>query len=235
MTSQRMRVGFGITGLLVLVTVSIVSLPASARLHTRDTNGDGRPDVWQYFDNRGSLVRVNRDTNFDGRSDVQEWYEDGRLVRRETDRNFDDRVDLIDEFDATTGARTRAVFDADFDGRADLLVLFADGTPVFTKWATPEETAGAAALVETPSDRDSDNPLLRLGDPFSTAETIRRGTQRIATSVACVTLRWIAPVEFVFSPRLGEIDLAAARSLDPASVSVHPSRPRGPPRATPSV
>lgn len=235
MRPTRLRSGSSITALLVLLTGSVVSLPASIRLDARDTNGDGRPDVWQYLDSRGALVRVNRDTNFDGRPDVQEWYEHGRLVRRGSDRNFDDRVDLIDEFDAVSGAHTRAVVDADFDGRADLLVVFADGEPVFSKWAAADGSARVAGSVETLSERDSDDSPLPLSDPFSTVATLRHAASRIPASAACVTVRWIAPPVCVFPALLGDTDPAAPTSVDPASVALQPSRPRGPPAPGTSV
>src|SRR5882672_4543223 len=75
-----------------------------------------------------------QDKNGDGRPDVHEYYQRGALVRRESDRNFNDRVDLVQEFDPATREHTRSVVDVDFDGRADLLVLFRDGQPVFSKW-----------------------------------------------------------------------------------------------------
>src|SRR5262249_56446844 len=128
---KGMRSGVVLVGLLAALIGRFAIDPSPIRLDTRDTNRDGRPDVWQYYDNAGVLLRVNVDTNFDGRSDVQESYRDGHLIRRESDRNFDDRIDRIDDFDATTGVRTRSVVDTDFNGRADLLVLLADGQPVY--------------------------------------------------------------------------------------------------------
>src|SRR5262249_42852113 len=187
MRSRKARGGAILIGLLAALIGRIAVDPSPVRLHTRDTNRDGRPDVWQYYDNAGVLLRVNVDTKFDGRSDVQESYRDGHLIRRESDRNFDDRIDRIDDFDATTGVRTRSVVDTDFNGRADLLVLLADGQPVYSRRATDLEPvpAGAAQTVE----RESDDLLLALDDPFSSAPHMRSEPPRPRTAVRCAETR----------------------------------------------
>src|SRR4029077_2909888 len=107
--------------------------PATRLVRTVDQNGDGRPDVWRHYDNRGQLTEVDVDTNFDGRPDIEEYYERGVLVRRESDRNFNGQADLLEEFDVDTHGHTRSVVDTDYDGTADLLVFFRDNRPVFSK------------------------------------------------------------------------------------------------------
>jgi hypothetical protein len=114
------------------VTVAAVEIWHAARtVRTADQNGDGRPDIWRHYDNRGQLAEVDVDSNFDGQPDVEEYYEGGVLVRRESDRDFNGQADLIEEFDAETHRQTKSVVDIDYDGTADLLVLFRDGRPVF--------------------------------------------------------------------------------------------------------
>jgi hypothetical protein len=145
---------------------------AAAQVRTEDHNGDGRPDVWRRYDVRGRLVEVDVDSNFDGRPDVQEYYDRGSLVRRESDRNFNGQADFIEEFDAATHARTRSVIDIDYDGTADLLVLFRDGTPVFSKRTSPTRAehppAGSPA-----ADRNGIVRLARMSDPFEADTAVR--------------------------------------------------------------
>src|SRR5262249_41674646 len=87
MRSRKARGGAILIGLLAALIGRIAVDPSPVRLHTRDTNRDGRPDVWQYYDNAGVLLRVNVDTNFDGRSDVQESYRDRHLIRPQSAPN----------------------------------------------------------------------------------------------------------------------------------------------------
>jgi hypothetical protein len=37
-----------------------------------DTDGDGRPDLWEDYDEAEALVKRSRDFNGDGRPDVEE-------------------------------------------------------------------------------------------------------------------------------------------------------------------
>jgi len=158
-----------VLGVLTCLTAGLFSpsLPhRSAR--TEDLNRDGRPDVWRAYGRDGRIARVTVDTNFDGRSDVEELYENGILVRRQTDRNFDDQIDLVQDFDPATRQIVRSLSDVNADGVADLLVLFQNGTPVFSKWMS----AGASdrlpeMLVAQAAAQPSNQPLSTLHDPFS--------------------------------------------------------------------
>lgn len=150
-------------------TVAAVEVwPAAQRFRTQDRNGDGRPDVWRHYDDKGVLTDVAVDSNFDGRADIQEYYERGALVRRESDRNFNGQADLIEEFDADTHNETRSVVDVDYDGTADLLVLFRDGRPVFSKRACPK-----SSQISTPRRPTGRETLAPLSDPFESDLTIR--------------------------------------------------------------
>ena len=72
----------------VLTAAGSLSL-RSGRVHAEDRNGDGRPDIWHFYDAAGQLRRTLTDTNFDGVSDTDEYYQHGVIARRVVDRNFD--------------------------------------------------------------------------------------------------------------------------------------------------
>ncbi len=37
-----------------------------------DTNEDGRPDLWEKYDESEAMVKRSRDLNFDGKADLEE-------------------------------------------------------------------------------------------------------------------------------------------------------------------
>jgi hypothetical protein len=52
----------------------------------KDTNGQGRPDLWIFYDatREGEIVvKEERDLNSDGLPDLWSFYDNGRLVRRD--------------------------------------------------------------------------------------------------------------------------------------------------------
>ena len=57
-----------------------------------DTNHDGKPDQWQYYEN-GEIVRTEADTNFDGKVDEIGYFKNGKLVRVEKDSDYDGKMD----------------------------------------------------------------------------------------------------------------------------------------------
>jgi hypothetical protein len=228
----------------LLLAIGWAALHASTaiRLRVEDTNGDGRPDIWRYYDRGGKLIRVEIDTNFDGRSDVQESYANGRLVKRESDRNFDGRVDLIDEFDVLSGQHLRSVADKDFDGIADLLVLFADGAPVFSRWFThnvpqpqPYRDRGLHDLVQAGLQGRTDQ-LWSLRDPFSSDYRLRSLASDRAADPAMAELPSTAGGLAVLPLQPGLARARASRPTASALSIVLPSpAPRGPPGAAPIV
>jgi hypothetical protein len=236
---QRLRIRcVALLGVLVCVSVAAVSVgPHGRHVRTEDRNGDGRPDVWQDYDDKGQPTEVRIDTNFDGRSDVQEYYDKGRLVRRESDRNFDDRIDLVEEFDAATHEHVRSVVDCDYDGAADLLVLFHEGRPVFSKhvrvlavnlW----QARGSWDRDHQRDSRRDDERLAPLTDPFRADASFRghQGTPSaaegasVATSgglpTACIGVT--SPI-----PPLARLIAVDVQAIEPARLSVR--SPRGPP------
>jgi hypothetical protein len=196
-------------------------------MQSEDTNHDGRPDVWRYYDSRGVLARVSIDSNFDGRPDREEQYRNGSLTRRETDRNFDQRVDLIEEFDPSTHEHLKSVVDADFDGRADLLVLFQDGRPVHSEWAAPLAQVPAPSAGPRAPSADG---LLALADPFASAAALAvpRSTESLDEIAVAVDGLVVHPVNLVgdASPRP---DRVSSVSFAPRADAFLPASPRAPP------
>ncbi|MBI4226857.1 MAG: hypothetical protein HY600_01120 [Candidatus Omnitrophica bacterium] len=58
-----------------------------------DTNKDGRPDRWEYYEGGTTVARIEADTNFDGT--VDEWirFERGKVVKVEDDTDHDGKPD----------------------------------------------------------------------------------------------------------------------------------------------
>jgi len=179
-------------------------------------------------------VEVAVDSNFDGRSDVREYYTGGDLVRRESDRNFDDRVDLVEEFDVTTHAQTRATIDTDFDGIADLLTLFEDGRPVYTVRASSHQLDVARA--EPAPDvgaRAGTSPIVAFTDPFAADAAVRSNLPEAGAREVWSTL----PVVFACDRPLdihgtvrSQCWLVSTERLCDLTAAVR--APRGPPRPT---
>ena len=205
-----------------------------ADICSADLNGDGRPDSWRRYDRQGQLSEVAVDTNFDGRADVQEYYERGALVRRESDRDFNDLVDLVQEFDPATSESTRSVADVNFDGVADLLVLFRDGQPVFSKWAPSDEPAVArtSVLKADTSSRTANDQLAPFQDPFSTDLSVRAvrvlasagDSVGLSSSGGLPASRPDGNSPLAFSSAISGQDVSR-----PATISIVPYPPRGPP------
>ena len=62
-----------------------------------DTNKDGKPDQWQYYEN-GQIVRTEADTNFDGRVDEIGYFANGKLTKVEKDSDYDGKMDRWVEY-----------------------------------------------------------------------------------------------------------------------------------------
>jgi hypothetical protein len=210
----------------------------TALVRTADQNGDGRPDIWRTYNDQGQLSEIAVDTNFDGRADVREYYERGTLVRRESDRDFNDRVDLVQEFDATTRESVRSVVDVDFDGTADLLVLFRDGQPVFSKWAHLVARAvgtGFSALNTETTHRDGNDRLEPLQDPFSGDLSVRavRVLADGSDTVGLSTSGGLpASSRDTASPLESSSGVSGSGVSHPASATIVPYSPRGPPTSS---
>ena len=57
-----------------------------------DTNNDGKPDQWQYYEN-GQVVRTEADTDFDGKVDEIGHYSNSKLVKVEKDSHHSGKMD----------------------------------------------------------------------------------------------------------------------------------------------
>jgi len=227
-----------IAALLCVLSCAIVAgfevWPAARGLQTTDQNGDGRPDVWRFYDARGRLAQVDVDSNFDGTPDIQEYYEHGVLVRRESDRNFNGQADLVEEFDSDTHGQTRAVVDTDYDGTADLLVLFREGRPVFSKEIRAPQPSGVPTLDPPTVHRGNDGHLIRLTDP-SEADTAIRVVHTPATDDGYVGLSTSGGLP---CPRVSALrgrvpsSRLASHDVQPRALTFPLSRsPRAPPAA----
>jgi hypothetical protein len=94
---------------------------------TADENGDGKPDVFYYYEGE-RLIRTEVDRNYDGR--IDEWYfydADGQYTRAERDKNFDGKPDDWVFYEKGNAATERS--DTDFNGLVDCVITFADGNP----------------------------------------------------------------------------------------------------------
>jgi hypothetical protein len=212
-----------------IIAVAMSAWPSAiGRMQTEDTNHDGSPDVWRYYDARGELTHVAIDSNFDGHPDRDEQYREGSLWRRETDRNFDERVDLVEEFDPETHAPLKSIVDVDFDGRADLRVLFQDGQPVHSEWAR--------AVVGAEQD-DASAPsaagLIALFDPFAqTAAFGRTQPAHVADTVAVAVDSLPIDRSNTFSVVLPRQELTSLVDSSPRRNAFSPVSPRAPPSQT---
>jgi hypothetical protein len=231
--AMRLRQITGAISISMLVVLACATIRSAEgiRVRTTDVNGDGRPDIWQYYDTRGTLIRVETDTNFDGQPDVKESYINGHLIRRESDRDFDGRVDQIDEFDANSGARVRSVVDADFDGTADLLVLFANGRPVFSTWSSAYRQTSPQVIADIGTRHGGpDRVLWSLDDPFSTTHRFRADAPSAVSSATDVDLASFviafSPVRVALPPNgISDDSLQLASASAPGTIRT----PRGPP------
>jgi hypothetical protein len=215
----------------VVVGAAATALP-HIHLQTEDRNGDGRPDVWKYYNARGRLIRVAIDTNFDGRSDVEETLVDGRLAERRSDRNFDGTIDRVDEFDVSNGELRRSTVDVNFDGRADLLLFFDGGRPVSTQWAADDAVTRPRQLSAFRSDtRIADEPLALFDNPFAAAARLRRYFARSDTlssdgAESYVFVAAVAPIALPATSRV--IGSAPARERASGSFSLGSRAPPPP-------
>jgi len=100
--------------------------PAGVADRVNDTNGDGRPDQWQYREN-GVLVRELFDQNGDGRVDRTVRYDPatGQKRSEEEDENQDGHVDSWVEYQGGQVVRRRQ--DTSGDGDPDVWTFYRDG------------------------------------------------------------------------------------------------------------
>ena len=85
-----------------VVVASISSKPAPTpkpfkNVEVKDTNGDGVPDLWVYYDpkNPGEIMRQEESTRGDGHVDTWSYFKNGKLTRRDFDSKGQGRPDTI--------------------------------------------------------------------------------------------------------------------------------------------
>lgn len=148
----------------LLCTLACAIAPVLSGVDPSST-GAGDRVLWRAYDAHSQVVEIDLDTNADGRPDVEEYFSHGALLRRDSDRNFDGRIDLIEEFDAVTRQKVRSLVDDDYDGVADRLLLFRNGTIVFSEHRAARPLAASA----TPGG----HRIAALFNPFSADTTLR--------------------------------------------------------------
>lgn len=126
-----------------------------------DTDGDGRIDRWEYYDDKGAIAKVGFSRKKDGKEDAwafsgpdgklqrieisstgdpkkidrREYYDASGLARAEDDTNGDGKPDKWETYDA--GALATAAFDENGDGSPDRRLTY---------------TAGRLSLIESAPD-----------------------------------------------------------------------------------
>lgn len=132
-----------------------------------DLNGDGKVDIYTYFDDGGTIRRresgytvsnaideislykgglldiVMRDTTFDGKLDTWDFYEAGKLARRERDKTGEGRVDEWWTFNPPGGDAATIIQADPRTGKPDpsqrLDINIAFGGPAAPGAATPKD------------------------------------------------------------------------------------------------
>jgi len=127
-----------------------------------DPNLDGKPDISQFFNANGVIVKESFDLDFDGQVDAESIYEGGVLARRRMDLDFNGRFDVQKFYHE--GKLIRKERDKDNNGRVDIWEYFqgdrllrvgydrnGDGKPeVFEDAPPPEEAPTDSSKKEKP-------------------------------------------------------------------------------------
>ncbi len=109
-------------------------LEPNEKVTEKDTNDDGKPDVWVYTveekgakgESRQRMVRKEMDINWDGRVDITTYYDAREEREREAmDLDFDGKVDSV--FFYEKGVNIRRERDLNGDGRPDVWAYYEKG------------------------------------------------------------------------------------------------------------
>jgi len=120
----------------------------------RDLNGDGRVDVWEYYDETGNLEKQVVDLDFDGKPDVIIYFEKGQMVRKESAFGFDGKATEIAYYEK--GKLVRKEKDLNGDGKIDYweywengeidrIGIDTDGCGKVDRWEMRRPTTAAAS------------------------------------------------------------------------------------------
>jgi hypothetical protein len=94
--------------------------------HMADLDHDGKPELFEYFDESGKIRRREHMYDDTGAVSQIEVYENGKLLRRDLDSRGQHRIDTIDYFDPVTGKRIKRERDENGDGNIDQWWSFRD-------------------------------------------------------------------------------------------------------------
>lgn len=120
-----------------LAPLMTVEVSGDQVVEKADLNGDGKPDVWNFYRETSekdgkktrTLVRKAVDINGDGRLDVTTWFDDnGEVVKEEMDLDYDGRADKIRYL--KKGKVEREELSSRFDGQIDVKKFYEDGVLV---------------------------------------------------------------------------------------------------------
>jgi hypothetical protein len=141
--------------------------PLRARI---DRNEDGRLDRWEYYGNKGELLKVGFSRKDDGQPDAWAYSgPDGKVDRIEVSSTGDEnKIDRWERYDPATAAddSTGALIAADEDTNGD-------GKP--DKWETYEKGALKTAAFDENHDGTPDRRLTYDGGRLVTIETAPDG------------------------------------------------------------
>lgn len=131
-----------------------------------DLDGDGKPEIWNLFQEREDAprlrVRKKVDLNFDGRVDVVSHFDDtGALYLEEMDADLDGVLDWTDHY--KDGVRVLAEVDTNFDGRPDVFSYYAVGADGKTYIDRKERDTNGDGKIDAWERFDPSGAVVRTG------------------------------------------------------------------------
>ncbi len=91
-----------------------------------DENGDGKPDTWTAFDDKGNRSAIYYDSDFDGAIDyVHVFNKDNQRIEEHLDYNRDGEMD--DFYYFANDVLQRREIDTNFDTKVDVWVYLTEG------------------------------------------------------------------------------------------------------------
>jgi antitoxin component YwqK of YwqJK toxin-antitoxin module len=111
-----------------------------------DTNGNGKVDLWAFYDETGNLARTETDTDHNGHRDRVVLYEKGKMVEEQRYSPGLAPPQMIVTY--ANGQRSRTSEDTDGDGRMDRVTEY-DGGGHVTKVSRDPAGTNAFAVVTT--------------------------------------------------------------------------------------
>lgn len=130
-TAVFVAVAVGFVALCYIVTNELrtrTHSTADEEVRTRDSNDDGKPDVYWYY-RWGKVVRYEADRNFDRKIDAWYFYNfKGVIERSEEDENYDGILDHW--YDYIDGVPMACRIDTDLNGIPDFFGTYRNGVLV---------------------------------------------------------------------------------------------------------